>query len=256
MKQSCRPVSFLASVTSESEARLCASLGADIIDAKDPAAGALGALPGPTVRAIRARVPQNIPVSATIGDPSGDPAAVADAVRFMAATGVDFVKIGFAPDAAHMETLQRLSALDLGSARLVAVLLADNGVDLGMIAHLSDCGFAGVMLDTNDKQAGPLPGRVPAETLRAFVDGARAAGLFAGLAGSLAAEHVAYLKSFEPDVLGFRGGLCHLGVRADAIDAEAVNAVRRAIDDNDESAAACGTPQGDAIARRQPEGAI
>jgi uncharacterized protein (UPF0264 family) len=146
--------------------------------------------------------------------------------------------------------------LSLGPARLVAVLLADQGVALGMIAHLRDAGFAGVMLDTSDKQGGPLPARVPAETLRAFVADARAAGLFAGLAGSLAAEHVSYLTGFAPDVLGFRGGLCHRGVRADAIDAVAVNAVRRAIDDAGKRASGCGTPQGDVIARRQPKGAI
>jgi uncharacterized protein (UPF0264 family) len=256
MEQSCRPVSFLASVTNESEARLCASLGADIIDAKNPAAGALGALPGPTVRAIRAAVPRHLPVSATIGDPSDDPAAVADAVRIMAATGVDIVKIGFEPASASSETLHRLRSLGLGRVRLVAVLLADRGVDLGIIASLREAGFAGVMLDTADKRAGALPERVSAEALGAFVEAARKSGLFAGLAGSLSAAHVTYLLSFAPDVLGFRGGLCRRGARTETIDAQAVNAVRRTIEDAARAASACRAAPRDATARRQPEGAL
>ena len=45
-----RTARLLASVTNETEALLCAHLGADIIDAKNPAAGALGALPHATVQ--------------------------------------------------------------------------------------------------------------------------------------------------------------------------------------------------------------
>jgi uncharacterized protein (UPF0264 family) len=254
MEQSCRPVSFLASVTNESEARLCAALGADIIDAKNPASGALGALPGPTVRAIRAAVPRHLPVSATIGDPCDDPAAVADAVRITAATGVDIVKIGFEPGLAVGETLRRLRALSLGHVRLVAVLLTDRGIDLGIIPRLREAGFAGAMLDTGDKRAGALPERISAETLRTFVETARGYGLLAGLAGSLSAAHVAYLLTFAPDVLGFRGGLCRKGARTETIDPQAVNAVRRAIEDATRGVSRA--PPRDAKSRRQPEGAL
>ena len=39
------PAAMLASVTGPAEALLAAALGADILDAKDPSAGALGRLP-------------------------------------------------------------------------------------------------------------------------------------------------------------------------------------------------------------------
>lgn len=256
MEQSCRPVSFLASVTNESEARLCAALGADIIDAKNPASGALGALPGPTVRAIRSAVPRHVPVSATIGDPSDDPAAVADAVRITAATGADIVKIGFEPTLNVIDTLRRLRTLSLGRVRLVAVLLVDRGIDLAIIEGLREAGFLGVMLDTGDKRAGALPERIGAETLGAFVETARACGLAAGLAGSLDAAHVPYLVTFAPDVLGFRGGLCRKGARTETINAQAVNAVRRAIDDAVSATSRSRAVLGDAKVRRQPEGAL
>ncbi len=54
--------------------------------------------------------------------------------------------------------------------------------------------------------------------------------MFAGLAGSLRASHVAALAELGPDVLGFRGGLCREQDRTHAIDEAAVRAVREAID--------------------------
>ena len=44
------------SVRDADEADLAARAGADLVDAKDPARGALGALPAATVRAIVAQV--------------------------------------------------------------------------------------------------------------------------------------------------------------------------------------------------------
>ena len=114
MKQRCRPVSFLASVTSEVEAQTCVALGADIIDAKNPVTGALGALPAARVRAIFESVSGRVPVSATIGDLPTDPELVSTAVRATAATGIDIVKIGFWPGGDGQATLQRLSNLALG----------------------------------------------------------------------------------------------------------------------------------------------
>lgn len=246
MQKPRRPVSLLASVTDESEARTCVSLGADIIDAKNPSAGALGALPAERVRRIRAALPAHVPVSATIGDPSDDPARVAQSVRLAAATGVDFVKIGFWPGAKSAETVGGLGRLPLKAARLVAVLLADRGLDLKLIEPLAEAGFAGVMLDTYDKRNGALPDIVSPSALREFVGAARSTGMFAGLAGSLRVEHVPFLLTLAPDVLGFRGALCRESARTAAIDAAAVRSVRRA----------CGPAAASAIAPLQTERAL
>ncbi|HNI07365.1 MAG TPA: (5-formylfuran-3-yl)methyl phosphate synthase, partial [Thiobacillaceae bacterium] len=59
---------WLASVTGAEEARLALAAGADLIDCKNPAAGALGALPRATVAEVLAAVGGRRPVSATIGD--------------------------------------------------------------------------------------------------------------------------------------------------------------------------------------------
>lgn len=245
-----RSARLLASVTDSDEARLVASLGADIIDAKNPSAGALGALPRETVTAIRAAVPSRIPVSATIGDPVDDVSATSDAVLEMAAAGADIVKIGLSKRAAGERALSAVGRLDLGDARLVGVLLADDGIELDFVAAARDAGFAGLMLDTADKRRGSLPEIAILEQLRRFVAATHAAGMFAGLAGSLRAEHVAQLLPIGPDVLGFRGGLCRQGERTSQIDAEAVRAVRRVIPVCDAApAGACGLPLPGAMAR-------
>ena len=229
MKQRCRPVSFLASVTSEVEAQTCVALGADIIDAKNPAAGALGALPAARVRAICDSVSARVPVSATIGDLPTDAELVSTAVRATAATGVDIVKIGFWPGGDAQATLQRLSDLAPGRVRLVGVILADQGVDMGLLGPLAEAGFAGVMLDTAGKTSGALPDILSASTLTQFIKTAHGYGMYAGLAGSLRVRHVPELLGLGADLLGFRGGLCREGQRSGIIDADAVRQVRDAI---------------------------
>jgi (5-formylfuran-3-yl)methyl phosphate synthase len=245
---------MLASVTDEREGRLVAALGADIVDAKNPVAGALGALPPATVAAIRAGVPPHVPVSATIGDPSDDVEATVTAVLRMAEAGADIVKIGLNKKAGAERTLERLASLELGDVRLVGVLLADQGIDLAVVGLAGAAGFAGLMLDTGDKRRGALPDIVPAETMAGFVGAVHAARMFAGLAGSLQAAHVARLLPLGPDVLGFRGGLCRQGERTATIEAEAVRGVRRVIPVCDAARTdACRLPRPNAMAPRQTE---
>jgi uncharacterized protein (UPF0264 family) len=224
-----RHVSFLASVTDEREALLAAHAGADIIDCKDPSSGALGALPHSVVRAIRAAVPRHVPVSATIGDLACVPDRVGDAVAAMAATGVDYVKIGLFPGAEIAATIARLGTLSLKGCRLVGVMLADREPDLALVDDMRRAGFAGAMLDTAGKSGGTLLDCLSASELSEFIARTRGAGLFAGLAGSLRLDQIGGLMAFEPDVLGFRGALCLNRERASGIDAAAVQSIRRTI---------------------------
>lgn len=224
-----RHVSFLASVTDDSEAKLAARAGADIIDCKDPGSGALGALPHAAVRSIRAVVPRHVPVSATIGDLACEPDRVGEAAMAMAATGVDFVKIGLFPGGETAATIARLGALPLQGCRLVGVLLADRDPDFGLLDGLRRAGFAGAMLDTAGKSGSTLLDCLSASRLREFVARAQGAGLFAGLAGSLGVNQIAELLALEPDVLGFRGALCVRRERKSGIDTTALHAVRCAI---------------------------
>lgn len=224
-------VRLLASVTSEREAYLAASHGADVIDCKDPASGALGALPVEIVAAIRRTVPKHMPVSATIGDVPLDPAVVLAAARSMAATGIDIVKVGLflSTDGEH-DARDSIRALgrEIGTP-LVAVMMADRPLDLSLVYDLGDAGFAGVMLDTASKDGRTLLDHLDGETLARFIACAREAGLFAGLAGSLRAAQIPGLLALGPDILGFRGALCCASDRTAALEASALAVVRAAI---------------------------
>lgn len=219
-------VQLLASVTDAAEADLCAGAGVDIVDGKDPAAGAVGALPDATIRAIVATVAGRCPVSATIGDLPPEPGPVCAAVEARARTGVDIVKIAFFPGAGRRATIAALGRLALPETRLVGMLLADRDPDFGLIPAMATAGFAGVMVDTADKAAGPLSGLWSLHQIGGFISAAHAAGLFAGLAGSLRATDVADLLALQPDLLGFRGALCRGGSRVGRIDPARLSSLR------------------------------
>ena len=219
---------MLASVTGPAEALLAAKLGADILDAKDPSSGALGRLPLTAIGRIRSAVP-GLPLSATIGDLPAEPDVIAASVQAVAAEGVDFIKVGFFPGGNAAAAIARLGTMKLHPKRIVGVLLADRAVDFDLIDRMASARFAGVMLDTADKTAGPLTAVASAGQLAVFIARARAAGLFAGLAGALRVNDIPGLLALEPDILGFRGALCAGSDRVGAIEPRAFTAVRAAI---------------------------
>jgi uncharacterized protein (UPF0264 family) len=220
---------FLASVTSAEEARTAVAAGAEIIDCKNPSAGALGALPAETVRAITGAVGHAVPVSATIGDLPADPARLTAAAQAMAETGVDLVKIGFFAGGDAPASIAALGRLGFERARLVGLLLADREPDFNLVARMGAAGFAGVMLDTATKDGRALPDLMPLPRIAEFVALGRNAGMFVGLAGALRAHHIPPLASLIPDVMGFRGALCSGKLREGPLEEDAVREIARAL---------------------------
>ncbi|MBX9924756.1 MAG: (5-formylfuran-3-yl)methyl phosphate synthase [Hyphomicrobiaceae bacterium] len=205
--------------------------GADILDAKNPAAGALGALPPKSIEMIVAVArAAGVKVSATIGDLPCEVASVAAAVDATLATGVHYVKIGLFPGAGTDATIDALARRNGGARQLVGLLLADRGPDFRLVARLAEAGFCGVMLDTAAKDGRSLRDVLTGFELAAFVDAAGASGLFAGLAGSLRLRDVAPLVRMEPDILGFRGALCAGGARTGTLSQTQVRDVRATLD--------------------------
>lgn len=219
---------MLASVNSLPEALLALAAKVDIIDLKEPSRGALGALDVSLVREIVQVIQGRCPVSATVGDLPMHAETLAAAVTTMAATGVDFVKIGFFPDGDYQPVINALAALVQDSA-LIAVLFADKQPDFGLLPALKAAGFAGVMLDTMDKASGSLTAVLSAEEIQAFVAQARSQRLLCGLAGSLRREDVADLLSHQADYLGFRGALCEQHNRVAELSPAALMAIRQLI---------------------------
>ena len=228
---------FLASVRSAAEAELALAGGADIIDAKEPALGALGRVPPAVLRAIVARVAGRVPVSATIGDVELRPEVVRTAVEATSKDGADIVKIGVFPGDLD-GTLRALAPLAAKGIKLVAVLFADRAPDLMRIpARCAESGFYGVMLDTAGKSTGPLTAHQGRQALAGFVAHARRLGLVSGLAGSLRLGDIPELASVGADYLGFRSALT-AGTRQGDLDPAALRGVRQALDRSSATAAA------------------
>lgn len=220
---------MLASVNSKDEALQVLNCQIDIIDLKQPAQGALGALTLNQVSDIVRTVNGACLISATIGDLPMQPQLVFEAVTAMAATGVDYVKIGLFPEGDTLATLNKLSSITAEGKALIAVLFADQKPDFALLEVLQQVGFKGAMLDTMDKQRGSLTQVLPFSEIKAFVSLARKHQLLCGLAGSLRYEDIAGLSALKPDYLGFRGALCQQHNRIAKLDIKAVNKIRRAI---------------------------
>ena len=146
---------MLASVTSPAEAETVGMGGVDIIDLKDPAKGALGALDVGVVADIVRAVAKRKPVSATVGEAFASPDAVVDAVTTMASTGVDFVKVGFSSDQPGARCIRALASLT-SRVKLVGVLFADREPDLDLLRLMAEQGF-----DRRHDRYGVKRGRPP-----------------------------------------------------------------------------------------------
>lgn len=209
---------LLVSVFSAAEARAALLGGADLIDAKDPRRGALAAVTPRALRSICAAVRPRRPVSAVLGD-AVDEAAIERGAGAAAAAGVAYVKVGFrgitSPDRAlALATAAARGARATGGAtRVVVVAYADatraGSLSPSALVEIAARGGAGaVLLDTAFKDAGGLFELLAPETVGAWVDAARAAGLIVGLAGGLAARDFDTAGALGADLVGVRGAAC------------------------------------------------
>ena len=214
---------LLVSVRSADEASAALAGGADVIDAKEPASGALGAVPLRTLREIHTAVGDRRAVSAAIGD-AGDEAAIEAQALAYAAAGAAFVKVGFrgVSSAARVQSL--LAAALRGSRDVIAAAYADDANGLAPEA-LADAaaraGARGVLLDTADKDGPGLPALLDASALRTWVSRAHAAGLLVAVAGRLTAADLALVRDCGADIAGVRGAAC-TGGRTGTVSAERV----------------------------------
>ncbi len=223
------PVAMLASVRDAAEASACVKAGVDFIDAKEPRAGALGAVATEMLRRIRGVVPGHIPLSATLGDELRSAAEIAEAAQAMTDAGADIIKIGLFPDVDAVALSKTMAHSMPTNAKLVAVLLADRDPDFSVISTLAKAGFYGVMLDTADKVAGGLLGCLTVIRLNEFINVGRREGLKAGLAGGLTIADLPLILRCSPDIVGFRGALTAKHERTARLDIGALQDVRAAV---------------------------
>ena len=210
---------LLISVVSAREVAAAVQGGADIIDVKNPAEGALGAGAPHVIRQVRAATPAALPVSATLGDLPQLPGTAALAALGAATCGIQYVKVGLkgAQDVEEAEALLRevcRAVRDYDDAiRIIACGYADADqigalapADLPLAA--TQAGVDGCLLDTFDKSHGNLFSCLTDAQLHRFVAECRQSGLLCALAGSLKAEDLPRVREYGADIVGVRTAAC------------------------------------------------
>lgn len=227
---------LLVSVSNPREACQAVDGGADLIDAKDPSTGALGAVSLDVLREIHAVVAGRRVVTAALGDATNEEGIERAAFDY-ARTGVGFVKVGFA-GTTDFSRVERLIAAAVRGVRrggleccsVVAVAYADTGGTtsvepsaLGDIA--ARAGASGVLLDTAHKDGPGVLSLVSTQRLESWVTRAQRAGLIVALAGKLRIEDLPVIGETGADIVGVRGAACERG-RSSSITTEKVRALR------------------------------
>jgi len=213
---------LLVSVANAAETSAALAGGADVIDAKNPLAGALGAVSADVLREIHATVAGARLVSAAIGD-AADETEVERAAGASAAAGAALVKLGFAGITSASRVGELITAAvrgaragSGGAGGVVAVAYADAGrvaslPEGAFIDVAARAGATGVLLDTADKSGPGLRGLMTPRTLARWVAEAHDAGLLVALAGKLTADDLAFVRDAGADIAGVRGAACDGG---------------------------------------------
>lgn len=228
---------LLISVTTVDEARIAIDNGADIIDLKEPADGALGALDIKMIERIVNFVDNTKLVSATIGNIefiTTENLNVALArIKALIDAKVDVIKIGFFDDSfkthkdidlirddIDVRLVKSLETMCLSkSVKFVAVLFAEKNYYIDFIDYLLNSCFDGIMIDTMHKNGKTYLAYDVDNRFKQLSDRATGAGAWFGVAGSLQAQDIALAKRLNPTYIGFRGAVCEDGDRKNSLSA-------------------------------------
>jgi len=237
-------VKLLVSVVSPKEVAQAVEGGADIIDVKNPAEGALGANFPHVIREVCRITPPEIEVSATIGDAPNLPGTVSLAALGAAVCGVRYVKIGLLGTRTTEEAVFLLREACRAvrshspSTRVIAAAYADarkvNSLPpLALPAAAAEAGVDGCLLDTALKGDGTLFTNLSDSQLRSFVDQCREARLLCGLAGSLGAGDIPQICQSGADLIGVRTAACRGGRVDGLVDSLKVRHLKDRIAENE-----------------------
>jgi hypothetical protein len=213
-------VKLLVSVINKAEALEAINGGAHIVDVKNPKEGSLGANFPRVIRQVKDVVPDNVEVSATIGDLPNLPGTASLAALGAAVSGADYVKVGLfgvkTPTEATILMKEVCRAVkDYNNAlKVVAAGYADfnklgclNPLMLPRVAYKAEAD--GVMIDVKIKNSeSKLFNFLGDKELKKFVDEAHNFDLIAALAGSLDRQDVPRLYDLRADVIGVRRAVC------------------------------------------------
>ena len=217
---------LLISVKNVAEALIALDAGADIIDLKDPSIGALGALDAVLSLQIVHAINGRAIISATIGEQHASLNALIASIEARAKLGVDIIKIAVPKFFNEPEFLLEITQLTNNGIKIVAVLFADEPIELSLLDKCQQMGFFGALLDTNNKQQNLLQVQSQGD-LQMFTQKCNLHQLQYGFAGSLRPQDIADLINFNPTFIGFRGGVCENNLRISVLSRSKVLEVKK-----------------------------
>jgi uncharacterized protein (UPF0264 family) len=234
---------LLVSVRSAAEVDRAVAGGAEIVDAKEPSLGSLGAVSPSTLREIARRLPSDVPLSVALGDPASA-AGVAEAIAAVDGAvprgGEIYVKLGLAGARDEHAARELLAAAVSAAARaacrpaVIAVAYVDHEAAGAPARELigqaaTRAGARGVLLDTYGKDGRDLFAHVGERELHRWADEIGRAGLLVALAGSLSVEGVRRAAMLPADIVGVRGAACD-GGREGVVAEDRVRALRSVLE--------------------------
>lgn len=212
-------VKLMVSVVDRNEALEAVRGGADIIDVKNPAEGALGAQKPWIARQIRESLPKGLELSITLGDLPYLPGTASLAAVGAALLGANYVKVGLLGARRLEEAVEMLEAVREAiktsgfKVKTVACGYADH-TDYGCMSPklLPEAAYRaeadGILVDVKGKRENKaLFNCLGKESLRRMLVEAKDFGLFTALAGGLRVETLLECVKLGVDVVGIRRGV-------------------------------------------------
>ena len=226
------------SVRDGEEARTALDEGVDLIDLKEPNAGALGRVADSVAAEVAGLVAGRAPLSMALGELSDyfpTDKALAP-VRALGAIpiGVGFVKLGLAgcgPRRNWTRGWQLLARQFPRGVERVFVAYADNVEAASptierVIEEASRAEARAVLVDTSTKDGRGLFDFWEADALRRFTAKVRQRGMLAVVGGGLTLDTILQAAASGADYVAVRGAACE-GPRNGKIDAARIRAIRR-----------------------------
>lgn len=212
--------------------------GADIVDVKNPKEGFLGANFPWVIKDIRELTPENLLVSATLGDVPYKPGTVSLAAMGALVSGADYIKVGLYGPKNYDEGLEVMKNVvkAVKDVKPDVIVVASGYADAHRVDAVSpweipkiakDSGADLAMIDTAVKDGHTLFDYFTMEDCQKFVDEAHEYGLKVALAGSVKKDQLKPLYDVGTDVVGLRGAACVDGDRNSGhIDRNAVKELK------------------------------
>ena len=232
---------LLVSVQNQAEVAAAVTGGADLIDVKNTATGALG-MANPDVLLQVARTlgghREQIPLSAALGELSEwTPQRIATPQPAIAGH-YDYVKTGLAgmqQQTNWFRKWQQVRQLFPEQCHWVTVAYADadrsRSPDIDtLIEAATAIGSEVLLIDTWKKDGSCLFDWCSEEQLHWVRQQTREAGIQLALAGQLRISHTPVLQRIAPDIVAVRGAVCETHQRSGQMNAELVSQLRTRMD--------------------------